>query len=189
MRIPKPPEIRAMRVKRGLTQSQLAKLAGITQAYIAKIEAGSADPRVSTLEKILAALERVTPPRPTTADVIMTSPVLSVSPTDKIEKAVRLMESKGISQLPVLDDQVQVGSISEAILMRRIAAGDDLVQLTKRAVGGIMGEPFPTITKHVDVDTVYSLLEDNPAILVVDKGKAVGIITKADLFKLMRGKT
>jgi len=188
MRIPKPSEIRAMRTKLGLTQSQLAKLAGVTQAYIAKIEAGDADPKVSTLEKILTALERTVPERPATADVIMTTPVLSVSPTDRIGRAVRLMESKGISQLPVLDGQVQVGSISEATLMHRIAAGDDMAKLIERAVGEIMEESFPTVAKHVDVDTVYSLLEDNPAVIVVDRGRAVGIVTKADVLKLMRGK-
>jgi len=42
----------------GLTQVQLAKLAGVTQAYIAKIEAGTADPTVSILEKILETLEK-----------------------------------------------------------------------------------------------------------------------------------
>jgi predicted transcriptional regulator len=61
MKILKHEEIRAMRMKLGLTQTQLAQLAGVTQAYIAKIEAGKADPRVSTLEKILAALERAAP--------------------------------------------------------------------------------------------------------------------------------
>ena len=176
-----------MRVKLGLTQAQLAKLAGVTQAYIAKIEAGAADPRVSTLEKILMALERATPEKPATVDVIMTAPVLSVSPTDRVEKAVRLIESKGISQLPVLEGHVQVGSISEAVLMHRIAAGD--TKLTERTVGEIMDEPFPTITKHVDVDTVYSLLESNPAVLVVDRSRVVGIVTKADILKLMREKS
>jgi len=58
MRLLKPSEIRARRLELGLTQVQLAKLAGVTQAYIAKIEAGTADPTVSILEKILETLEK-----------------------------------------------------------------------------------------------------------------------------------
>ncbi|WP_342819080.1 helix-turn-helix domain-containing protein, partial [Candidatus Hadarchaeum sp.] len=45
MGIIKPSEVRAMRMRLGFSQSKLAKLAGVTQAYIAKIESGKADPR------------------------------------------------------------------------------------------------------------------------------------------------
>lgn len=185
MRILKPSEIRALRAKLGLTQAQLAELAGITQAYIAKIEAGTADPRVSTLEKILKALERATREKRITAEQIMAAPIIAVKPEDKIEKAVRLMESYSISQLPVLDGATQVGSISEAALMHKIAAGEDMFRLVRSAIEEIMEDPFPTVGKDTDVDTVYHLLEHCPAVLVVDRGKAVGIITKADVLKLM----
>jgi len=185
MRILKPSEVRALRMKLGLTQVQLAELAGVTQAYIAKIEAGTADPRVSTFEKILKALEKATHEKRVTAEQIMAAPIIAVRPDDKIEKAVRLMESYNISQLPVLDGVAQVGSISEATLMHKISAGEDMFRLVRSGIEGIMEDPFPAIGKDTDVDTVYHLLEHAPAVLVIDRGKPVGIVTKADILKLM----
>ncbi len=183
MKIFKPSEIRAMRVKLGLTQVQLAELAGVTQAYIAKIEAGAADPKVSTLENILKALDRATTEKRARAEEIMASPIIAVKPGDRIEKAVRLMNAYKISQLPVLDGETLVGSISEAALMHKITAGEDMSRLVRRSVEEIMESPFPTVSKDTDVDTVYSLLEHNQAVLVVDRGRAVGIVTKADILK------
>ena len=185
MRILKPSEVRALRTKLGLTQVQLAELAGVTQAYIAKIEAGTADPRVSTLEKILKALERATQEKRVTAGQIMAAPIIAVRPDDKIGKAVRLMESYKISQLPVLDGTAQVGSISEATLMHKISAGEDMFRLVRSNIEGIMEDPFPTIGKDTDADTVYHLLEHTPAALVIDRGKPVGIVAKADILKMM----
>jgi predicted transcriptional regulator len=185
MRILKPAEIRAMRTKLGLTQVQLAELGGVTQAYIAKIEAGTVDPKVSTLEKILKALEKATHEKRVTADQIMKSPIIAVSPEDKIEKAIRLMESYNVSQLPVIYGTAQVGSISEATLIRKISDGEDMFRLVRSNVEGIMDGPFPTIGIDADVDTVYHLLGHAPAVLVIDRGKPVGIVTKADILKLM----
>lgn len=185
MVILKPSEVRAMRTRLGLTQAKLAELAGVTQAYIAKIEAGEADPRVSTLEKISKALEQATvEERRVSIDRIMTSPIVSVKPSDKIERAVRLMESHDLSQLPVLEGGVQVGSISETTFVRRITSGENILKLLKRNISEIMNEPFPTVGKDADVDVAYHLLEHEPAIVVVEHGKAVGIVTKADVFKL-----
>jgi ribosome-binding protein aMBF1 (putative translation factor) len=49
-------EVRALRRKRGLTQTELAKLAATSQAAIARIEAAGPEPRLSTLERIGHAL-------------------------------------------------------------------------------------------------------------------------------------
>lgn len=186
MRILRLSEIRTMRTRLGLTQAQLAELAGVSQAYIAKIEAGTVDPRISTLEKISKALERATTmEKRVTVEQIMASPIITVKPNDKIEKAIRLMESNYISQLPVLKGGTQVGSISEGTIVRKIASGEDMLKLLKRGVKEIMEDPFPTVSKNADLDLVYHLLEHGAAVLVIEHGRAVGIATKADVFKLM----
>lgn len=48
-------ELLDARARARLTQRQLAQRAGIAQPTIARIEAGVADPRVQTLERLLAA--------------------------------------------------------------------------------------------------------------------------------------
>ncbi len=185
MRILRPSEVKVMRTRLGLTQVQLAELAGVTQAYIAKIEAGAADPRISTLEKISKALERATTEeKRVTVEQIMASPIVAIKSDDRIEKAIRLMKSYDISQLPVLDGEAQVGSISEATIVHKIAAGENMHKLLRRSVSEMMEGPLPAVGKDVDVNVVYPLLEHEPAVLVVEHGKVTGIVTKADLFKL-----
>lgn len=196
MRLLKPSEIRARRLELGLTQVQLAKLAGVTQAYIAKIEAGTADPTISIIEKILETLEKTASEKEKTASEkhvtakeIMATPVISVKPDDKIERAAKLMNSYNISQLPVIDGDAQIGSISESTLMHQLTTGKDMSKLVRRSIKEIMESPFPTVSKDTDVETIYHLLEHGPAVLVVDRGKAVGILTKADALKLRKVKS
>lgn len=196
MRLLKPSEIRARRLELGLTQAHLAKLAGVTQAYIAKIEAGAADPTMSIIEKILETLdktasekEKTASEKHVTAREIMATPVISVKPDDKIERAAKLMNSYNISQLPVIDDDAQIGSISEATLMHQLTAGKDMSKLVRKSIKEIMESPFPTVGKDTDVETIYHLLEHSSAVLVVDRGKAMGILTKADALKLRKLKS
>ncbi|MHA1431033.1 MAG: helix-turn-helix domain-containing protein, partial [Candidatus Freyarchaeota archaeon] len=54
-RLPTPEDIKRLRKKVGLTQTELAEKAGVSQSLIARIESGSVDPRLSTLQRILNA--------------------------------------------------------------------------------------------------------------------------------------
>ncbi len=53
-----PEQIRGARAMLGLTQAELAKLAGLSTTGLNNIEKGSADPKASTLRAIQAALEQ-----------------------------------------------------------------------------------------------------------------------------------
>lgn len=57
MFLPTPRDIKKRRVGLNLTQNELAKLAGVSQPLIARIEAGDVDPRLSTLTKIFDAFD------------------------------------------------------------------------------------------------------------------------------------
>jgi DNA-binding XRE family transcriptional regulator len=48
--------VRMLRKERGLKQAELAKMAGLTQAAISRIEAGGVDPELDTLERLSEAL-------------------------------------------------------------------------------------------------------------------------------------
>jgi DNA-binding XRE family transcriptional regulator len=52
--------VRKLRLSAGLSQTQLARLAGTTQPYVARLEAGSLDPGTDKLARLAAALS-VTP--------------------------------------------------------------------------------------------------------------------------------
>ena len=56
-KLPTPNELREMRIGRGISQGKLAELAGISQSQVARMETGTVNPRMGTVEKVLSALD------------------------------------------------------------------------------------------------------------------------------------
>jgi len=185
MQLPETGRIIQMRKKLGLTQSELAKRAGISQSIIARIEAGTVDPRYSKVVKIFTALED-TKKQDITAKEIMTAQVVSVQTTDNIRTAVNKMKKHNVSQLPAFENKNQKGSISEGVILDQISKGINIDIMSEKKVGECMEEPLPQVNPDTSISTLSSLLEHNKAVLITDKGKIQGIVTKADLLKVVR---
>ena len=169
--------LKKMREEAGLTQEELARLAGVSQAHIAKIENEKVNPRLSTINKILSVL-RVN--RKHKFKNLMTKQIISVQPNDSIELAVKLMRKYNISQLPVIERGGCVGSISEKTIVR------NLDRITKGSkVEDIMEEPFPIVSANESLEVIRSLLDYHQAVLISEKGKLVGIVTKSDFLNLL----
>ncbi len=183
MLIPTPEELRAKRELLGIRQAELARRAGISQSMVARIEAGNVDPRVSTLKKIVNVLNASVRPK-VTAACVMNRPVISVHPEDSINRAIEIMDRDNISQIPVIEDGVPVGCISESAIVSVIEE-----QSAHRAVGvavkNFMEPGFPTVPPGMDVDTVVRILQNNHAVLVMEAGIVTGVITKHDLISLI----
>lgn len=183
MHIPGPEEIRSRREAMGLRQTEVAKKAGISQSMVARIEAGSVDPRVSTLNKIIAVLNNAEQKK-VTAGQIMHTPVLSVSPQAVITQAVELFEKNNVSQLPVIERGVPVGCISESVIVKAIE--QQRIRHTHTFLVKDFMEPgFPTVPPDMDVETVVNILQQNHAVLVVEGRQVKGVITKHDLITLI----
>ena len=188
MYLPTPKDIKKMRLKAGLTQAELAKMAGVSQSLIARIESGSVDPRLSTLKKIIGVLTSTAMAEHTISEILKMKnkefelpKLVFVKPKDKVEKAIHLMKKFDISQLPVLDDTLKpVGSITERNLMMALSLyGKDLLTMD---VEKVMEESFPIVGIDSKLSEVYSLfLGGNDAVLVTEKGRVVGILTKIDI--------
>lgn len=116
----------------------------------------------------------------------MHSPVLHVSPEDSVEEVVNLMHVHGFSQIPVLDKGIPVGSVSEDMIVRLMGESKKK-SISQLKVSGIMGEAFPTVSPGISISVVSHILEGNPAVLVVEKGTVVGVVTKHDVMKLLQG--
>jgi predicted transcriptional regulator len=159
---------------------------GFSQSLIARIEKGSVDPRASTLRKILEALKDGEMGKRITAKELMRTPVITVSADDPLTKASRLMEEHSISQIPVVRNGVQVGSISEASVIHEMTSGKNPSNFKSTKVKEIMGDGFPVVTSNTDVETLSRLVEFNPCVLIVEKEKLKGIITKSDVLKLVK---
>ncbi|MFB6253199.1 MAG: CBS domain-containing protein [Halobacteriaceae archaeon] len=174
MHLPTSQDIREKRQSLQLTQSELADLADVSQPLIARIENGDVDPRLSTLRKIINALEEAEGDVVRARD-IMHSNVVSVGPDDQVKTAVDQMQQEGFSQLPVITDGVPIGSISEDDILH---AGEEVGD---QEVREIMGESFPTVSASSTLEEITSLLDHYKAVMVTEAGETLGIITGADV--------
>ena len=175
-------EIKKIRKSLGLTQTDLAKRANVSQSLIAKIESGKIDPTFTKTKKIFETLDLLQNKEEIKADELMNRKVVSVSPVDSIKESISKMKKYGISQMPVLDGQNVVGLVSESTLL------DALMSKKSNKIEEIMEESPPTVSKTASVKVVSSLLKHYPIVLVSESGKLVGLITKADLLaKLYKG--
>src|SRR5205807_2782164 len=80
--------------------------------------------------------------------------VVSVAPTDSIADAVELLRRYGISQTPVMEHSHMVGSLTENLLLRRLASGEPLASTVVR---DLQGPPFPQLAGDALAQEAYTL--------------------------------
>jgi predicted transcriptional regulator len=185
MFLPTPDDLKRMRLDLNLTQHELAFRAGVSQPLIARIESGDVDPRLSTLRKIFSAFDAARKEKVEVRN-IMHSPVIHTSSDSSIEEAARIMEEHGFSQMPVIDNWVPVGSISTDQIVHSMT-DQDIKKVSHLLVKNIMGESFPAVSPATDANTVSRVFEHHPAVLVLERGKVIGVVTKHDIMKMLRG--
>jgi predicted transcriptional regulator len=169
----------------GLTQQKLARLAGVSQSLIAKLESQKIDPSYTKVKAIFDVLEKLQIETEVCADEVLHNNVIGIQKSDPVSKAVQMMADYGYSQLPVFDGEHAVGSISEKTIIGKVSAGKDLNQVSKLHVGDVMEEAFPQMGEDTPLPLISSLLQVYPAVLISAKGKVLGIVTKADLLKML----
>jgi predicted transcriptional regulator len=178
-------DIAKRRRQLGLKQSELAKAAGVSQSLIAKLEAGAIDSSYSKVKTIFDVLERLEFKTKIQAEKLLHNEVISVQKTAPISEVVKVMKEHGISQMPVFDGKQSVGSISEKAIMHQILAGQDLEEISRQPTERIMEEAFPQINEEAPLSLISSLLQTYSAVLVSRRGEIIGIITKADLLRML----
>jgi cystathionine beta-synthase len=104
--------------------------------------------------------------------------IISVEETCTVEDAIKLMEDKSISQLPIVVDDVVIGVVSEADLLRPVFEGkltlNDNVSVAHKS-------------RHMIVDInemlekVARALTQKETVLITENGKIVDILTNIDI--------
>jgi predicted transcriptional regulator len=173
-------DLKEIRRKLGITQTELARKSGVSQSLIAKIESGRLDPTYTKANKIIEALESETSVKEQKAEDIMNKKVISVSPETDIKEATKLMKKYEISQLPVIEKDNLVGMVSETTIL------DALISQKKEyKVAEIMSDAPPVISPKTNVSVISNLLKFCPMLIVSEKGKIIGLITKSDLIRIV----
>ena len=137
-------------------------------------EQGYLEEPVAPLMTILRAKERTIPG------------VVTIDIAAKVREAADMMRQYNVSQLPVMDTGILVGSLREEILMKALLQNPKLYD---DYVAKVMDKPFPIVEPGADLEQVYKLLmRGNPAVVVGKESRLEGIITRIDVIEYLAGR-
>lgn len=187
MNFPPASDIKRIRKSLDITQTELAAASGVSQSTIAKIERGRMSASYDTVVKLFETLDgmRRDEKKDLTAADVASEKVVTVQSTDKVHQASDLMRATGYSQLPVLKGDIPVGSISERGILELLRQGSTMEELGQSVISKLMDESYPVVSDSTPVSSVTSLMSSSGAVLVSKKGKIIGLITSADILKLI----
>jgi CBS domain-containing protein len=111
---------------------------------------------------------------------IMTSKVITVDISERVEEVLRLMVKFDVGSVIVVDKQKPVGIITERDVTRAALRGDSLLRLPARS---LMSRPLQTATPDMEIWRTFEVMLKLGArrLPVVENDKLVGIVTEKDL--------
>jgi len=172
-------EIKRLRKKYHLTQKDLAIRSGVSQSLIAKIEAGRIDPTFTKTQFIFQALDQLREKEELKAKDVMHKKVNFADVDDSLDQIIKIIKSKNISQLPVLSNENVCGLITESTILKKVMESPHKAHSLK--AGDIMEDSPPIVSLKTGLKTLLNLLQENQIVLVSDKGKVKGVISRSDL--------
>ena len=114
--------------------------------------------------------------------------LVHIHPDELVRDAIRLMREYKVSQIPVVKAEPPlafaevVGAVRERDLLDRAFRDATILD---RPVAEAMGPPLPTVGSGEPVDQAVEAFERGPAVLVVDAGHPVGILTRSDVLDFL----
>ncbi len=106
-----------------------------------------------------------------------------VGPGDTLLTAHTRMRNNGISQLPVIDGKNFLGAVSEIDLIQAVQS--DVRRFTQE-VRGALNPNFPRIDVSQGQEVLFSLMEIETAVAVMDGDSFLGLVTRSDLLNRLR---
>lgn len=184
--LPSIEELKKRRIKLGLSQRKFASYLSISQSTVTKIENRKLSPSYELVKKAFDILDSFGSPQIGLAGDIAVKKVVSVQDNDLISKAVQLLQQHGFKQLPVRDKENHwVGSISERSISNRLLKVANPKLLMSREVSEVMDEAFPMVAEDTPISIAIPLLQHFQAVLTTKKGHVTGIVTNADLVRMI----
>jgi cystathionine beta-synthase len=127
--------------------------------------------------------------QPTAGDVLRRKSgalpdLVHTHPSETVRDAIGILREYGVSQMPVVGAEPPVmagevaGSVSERELLSAVFEGRAKLA---DAVAQHMSPPLPLIGAGEPVSTAVKALRECDAVMVVEEGKPVGVITRHDL--------
>jgi cystathionine beta-synthase len=102
--------------------------------------------------------------------------------SDTVRAAFNLMKSHDLSQLPVLDGEKMVGSITETQVLHILL--ESPLHNSEKPLKAVMGEPFPLIKDDVPISQLNRYIsKETPAVVVADRSGGLHVVTQYDLIQ------
>ena len=111
-------------------------------------------------------------------------PLVHVHPDETVRAAIALLREYEISQVPVVKAEPPlslaevVGSVTDRALLERALNDPSVID---NPVSTVMDGPLPTIGTGETIDQAAARLQEHPAVLALDRGHPMGILTRSDL--------
>ncbi|MDY7104454.1 MAG: cystathionine beta-synthase [Actinomycetota bacterium] len=129
----------------------------------------------------------------TVADVIAAKegdvpPLVYLGPEATVREAVMTMRKHRVSQLPVAKGEMPLaaaevaGSVDELQLMERMFADRSVLD---RPVEDVMSAAMPTVGSGQPVELAVGLLDHAPALLVLDGGRPLTVLSRTDVLTFL----
>ena len=114
--------------------------------------------------------------------------LIYVNPETPVREAVELMRERGVSQVPVAKNEPPFavaeisGAVSELQLMNAAFADDSVLD---KPVEQVMAHALPTVGIGQTVQTAVELFESANALLVIDGGRPLTVISHTDVLEFL----
>ncbi len=110
--------------------------------------------------------------------------LITVNADDKVRQALKLMKEYDISQMPVMNGEEIVGSVSENTILTFIL--ENPLNHAEKPVSDIMDEPFPMVSEDLAISKLNKYITKKiPAVMAKDKAGNVHILTKYDILQMI----
>lgn len=112
--------------------------------------------------------------------------IIYVNPESTIRDAIEVMQRFDVSQVPVAKNQPPfaaaeiIGSLDELEVMRMVRNDSSVLE---RPVSEIMDQPLKQVGTGEDLERALNDLDSDNAMLVLDKGFPVGVVTRSDVLE------
>ncbi|MEO5907551.1 MAG: pyridoxal-phosphate dependent enzyme [Saprospiraceae bacterium] len=110
--------------------------------------------------------------------------LITVNADDKVRKALEIMKEYDISQMPVMNGDEAVGSVSENTILNFIL--ENPLNHAEKPVSDIMDNPFPLVEEDLPISKLNKFFnKKTPAVMARDKSGKTFILTKYDILQMI----
>jgi cystathionine beta-synthase len=109
---------------------------------------------------------------------------MSVNASDNLRQVLSIMKDHDISQLPVVEGEQMVGSITENVVLNHLLSNP--LDNAMKQVSSVMGPAFPVLSADLPIGKISQYInKQQPAVMAQDKAGVLHIVSEYDLIQAL----